>query len=65
MFGMRAFYRGARVFAMLPDMRALEKPRAIAYKLPDSGQWQLCELINEHDLGKALARLDQAYRHPA
>ena len=35
MFGLRAFYRGAVVFAMLPDKRALESPTAIAYKLPD------------------------------
>ena len=67
MFGMRAFYRGAAVFAMLPDKRALENPKAIAYKLSDGTRkregekWQLCELKNEKDIGNALARLDTAY----
>jgi len=68
MFGMRAFYRGAVVFTMLPDKRALENAQAIAYKLPDGAQkregekWQLFELKNELDIDRALARLDQAYR---
>jgi hypothetical protein len=68
MFGMRGFYRGAVVFAMLPDKRALEKPNAIAYKRADGterreGQkWQLCELKTPHDIDKALACLDQAYK---
>jgi len=68
MFGMRAFYRGASVFAMLPDKRALESPTAIAYKLPAGTQsregqkWQLFELEGERDIGKALACLEKAYR---
>jgi len=68
MFGMRAFYRGTVVFAMLPDKRALERPRAIAYKLPAGTQrregpkWQLFELKGERDVGNALACLDKAYR---
>jgi hypothetical protein len=67
MFGLRAFYRGAVVFAMLPDKRALESPKAIAYKLPDVARrregekWQLFELKNEHDIDHALALLDKAY----
>jgi hypothetical protein len=67
MFGLRAFYRGAVVFAMLPDKRALESPNAIAYKLPNGSQtskgpkWQLFELKTEHDIDSALARLDKAY----
>ena len=71
MFGMRAFYRGAVVFAMLPDKRALENPKAIAYKLAGSAKkkegekWQLCELKNEHDIDTALARLGQAYTKAA
>jgi hypothetical protein len=71
MFGMRAFYRGAAVFAMLPDKRALERPEAIAYKLPDSDQreegesWQLFELKGEDDVENALARLDKAYTRAA
>ena len=35
MFGLRAFYRGAAVFAMLPHKRALRDPRSISYKLAD------------------------------
>jgi len=67
MFGLRAFYRGAAVFAMLPDKRALESSKAIAYKLTDVTQgregekWQLFELKNEHGINNALARLDKAY----
>ena len=67
MFGLRAFYRKAVVFAMLPDKRAFESPKTIAYKLPDVTQrregekWQLFELKNEHDIDNALARLDKAY----
>ena len=33
MFGYRAFFRGAMIFAMLPEKRAMESPTAIAYKL--------------------------------
>jgi hypothetical protein len=68
MFGLRAFYRGTVVFAMLPDKRALESPTAIAYKLPDGlrrregEKWRLYELKHEHDIDSALAYLDAAYR---
>ena len=68
MFGLRAFYRGAVVFAMLPDKRALESPTAIAYKLPDGlrrregEKWRLCELKDEQAIDSALAHLRAAYR---
>jgi hypothetical protein len=68
MFGLRAFYRGRAVFAMLPDRRALENPRAIAYKLPagtaqqEGRKWRLFALEEKPDLGGALACLGQAYR---
>ena len=71
MFGLRAFYRGAVVFAMLPDKRALESPKAIAYKLPggartrEGEKWQLFELKNERDIDNALACLDKAYARAA
>jgi hypothetical protein len=71
MFGMRAFYRGAVVFAMLPDKRALESPNAIAYKIPDIAKkpegesWQSFELGSEHDMDEALSRLNQAYNRAA
>jgi hypothetical protein len=71
MFGLRAFYRGIVVFAMLPDKRALENSNTIAYKLPDGGsrregkKWQSYELRNEFDIDKALVRLDKAYTRAA
>jgi hypothetical protein len=68
MFGMRALYRGPRIFAMLPDKRALENANAIAYKMADSAarregrKWQLVEVEDERGLNAALACLDKAYR---
>lgn len=68
MFGLRAFYHGNVIFAMLPDKRALEKSTAVAYKLPAGTQrregqkWQLFELEEERDVSGALAWLDKAYR---
>jgi hypothetical protein len=67
MFGLRAFYRGTVVLAMLPDKRALEDCQSIAYKLPtgasttEGEKWRLFELKVEHDIGSALAHLDKAY----
>jgi len=71
MFGLRAFYRGTVIFAMLPHKRAHESASAIAYKLPsgvqrkDGGKWKLFELENDHDIGRALVILDKAYRKTA
>jgi hypothetical protein len=71
MFGLRAFYRDAIVFAMLPDKQALESPKAIAYKLPagtqrpDDQKWRLFELQDERDIPEALACLDKAYGRAA
>jgi hypothetical protein len=71
MFGLRAFYRGAAVFAMLPDKRALEDPGTISYKLADGAhrregeKWRRFELKNEHDINRALERLKKAYRKAA
>jgi hypothetical protein len=67
MFGMRAVYRRKVVFAMLPDKRALENPKAIAYKRfevqsKEDEKWKLFELENEEHIGRALAHLDKAYR---
>ena len=59
MFGLRAFYRGSVVFAMLPKTRSIERPMAIAYKV---GEWRLFDLKGERDIGKALTCLDEAYR---
>ena len=71
MFGLHAFYRGTVVFAMLPNKRALESAKAIAYKLPsrvqsrEGGKWKLFELETDHDIARALANLDKAYRRAA
>jgi hypothetical protein len=66
MFGMRAVYRGKVVFAMLPDKRALESPKAIAYKRfevhsKDDEKWKLFELEKEQHIGNALVHLNRAY----
>jgi hypothetical protein len=71
MFGLNAFYRGTVIFAMLPEKRALESPKAIAYKLPhgvqtkEGGKWKLFELEDDRDIGRALITLDKAYRNAA
>jgi hypothetical protein len=67
MFGMRGVYRGKVVFAMLPDKRALENLKAIAYKRfevqgKDDEKWKLFELENEEHIADALVHLDRAYR---
>jgi hypothetical protein len=69
MFGMRAVYRGKVVFAMLPDKRALENPKAIAYKRFEvqskDEKWKLFELESEEHIGSALAHLERAYTKAA
>src|SRR5260370_24787025 len=70
MFGMRAVYRGKVVFAMLPDKRALENPKAIAYQRfevqgKDKEKWKLFELENEEHIGRALVNLDMSYTKAA
>jgi hypothetical protein len=67
MFGMRAVYRRKVVFAMLPDKRALENPKAIAYKRfemqgKEGEKWKLFELESEEDIGGALAHVGKAYQ---
>jgi hypothetical protein len=72
MFGYRAFYRGAVIFAMLPDKRMLESPTAVAYKVYDrsrnstsstrEGQnWHLFELNDDRSIARAIATLEKAY----
>src|SRR5216684_1335806 len=68
MFGLRGFYRGTVVFAMIPDKRALETPNTISYKLAaEAGskaaeKWRHYELESAQDIDKALAHLDKAYK---
>ncbi len=63
MFGLRAFYRASVIFAMLPDKRAFENPKTLAYKL--TGKWQSFELNDQHDIDEALAHLNRAYAKAA
>ena len=71
MFGMRAFYRGDAVFAMLPDKRALRDANAIAYKLATGAEtregkkWKLLGFTSAAEINGALAVLDKAYRKAA
>ena len=68
MFGMRAFYRRAAIFALLPEKRSLETARAIAYKLPasvikkEAQKWHSFEMESEQDIAAALTVLEKAYR---
>lgn len=67
MFGMRAFYRGKIVFAMIPDKRAFENADSIMYKFADAAEkkegkkWTLFKLTTEEELGAAMEILDKAY----
>jgi hypothetical protein len=68
MFGMRAFYRGGVVFAMLPHKRALENTFTVWYKehgaeaTREGLKWRQCEVREERQIRDALACLDAAYR---
>lgn len=71
MFGFRSFYRNGAIFAALPVKRALENPRAIAYKLTGGAsqksrktpgrKWHLIELDGQRGVTEALACLRMAY----
>ena len=63
MFGLRAFYRGGVIFAMLPEKRAFEVPNGIAFK--EGGKWRVFEVESEAGIGKALAVLEKAYARAA
>jgi hypothetical protein len=68
MFGMRAFYRGKVVFALLPEKRAMENADAIAYKIAggaktrEGKKWKLFEIATADELGAALEVLQAAYK---
>jgi hypothetical protein len=67
MFGMRAYYRGKTVFAILPEKRAFERRDSIMYKLSSSTQktegekWKLFDISGEENLHAALDILGKAY----
>lgn len=67
MFGLRAFYRGDRIFAMLPHKRSMERPNTFGYKVgggagsTEGQKWRLFELADAADIGAAVERLAMAF----
>lgn len=67
MFGLRTYYYGVLVFAMLPDKRAFDTPGGMAYKVPtgkekrEGEKWNRFEIRTERDLSAALEKLSKAY----
>ena len=67
MFGLRAFYRGDRIFAMLPHRRSLERTNAFGYKLgggeesKEGRRWRLFDLDDPAHIGAAVERLAIAF----
>jgi hypothetical protein len=59
MFGLKAFYRGTAIFALLPGKRALERPNAVGYK--KGKKWELVDVNSTGDIGAALGKLGAAY----
>jgi hypothetical protein len=59
MFGLRAVYRNAVIFGMLPEKRSFEIPEGIAYK--ENGKWRAFAVGDEGRIGAALAVLEKAY----
>jgi hypothetical protein len=73
MFGMRAFYRSAHIFAVLPRTRAAETPFSFLIKLPGAragrlhtasgpgAGWMAFTMEGGNDVSEALRWLDRAY----
>jgi hypothetical protein len=73
MFGYRAFFRDATIFAMLPEKRLLDNPAAIAYKLDiphqpigrgrdgEGQKWRVFEMNDDRSIAGAIATLEKAY----
>jgi hypothetical protein len=59
MFGLRAFYRGERIFAMLPHKRSLERSNTFGYKV--GSKWRLFEVDEAAQIGGAVERLAHAF----
>jgi hypothetical protein len=74
MFGMVAFYRGAKIFAAIPRTRAAESENSILIKLPrvkdeqlrgasgPGAGWATFSVDSEKALPTALEWLERAYR---
>jgi hypothetical protein len=67
MFGMRAYYRGGIVFALIPDKRAFDEADSILYKMANCAdekegkKWRPFKLTTAEELGSALDILGNAY----
>ena len=67
MFGLRAFYRGDRIFAMLPHKRSLERPNVFGYTVGGGEEskagrkWRLFDLDDPAHIGAAMERLATAF----
>jgi hypothetical protein len=59
MFGLRAYFRKAKIFAMLPEKRSFEVPNGIAFK--ENGKWKVFEVAYESGVTAAMAVLEKAY----
>jgi hypothetical protein len=68
MFGMRAYYRGRIVFALIPDKRAFDDADSIMYKMANSAdkkegkKWKPFKLTTAEELSAALDILEKAHR---
>lgn len=68
MFGMRAYYHGNIVFALIPDKRAFDDAESIMYKMTNAAdkkegkKWKPFKLTTAEELGAGLDILDKAYR---
>jgi hypothetical protein len=67
MFGMRAFYRGKIVFALIPDKRAFRSADSIMYKMANAKEkkegkkWIFFRLTSAEELSAVLDILEKAY----
>jgi hypothetical protein len=67
MFGMRAYYRGKIVFALIPYKRAFDDADSILYKMANAAdkkegkKWKPFKLTTAEELGVALDILEKAY----
>jgi hypothetical protein len=59
MFGLRAYFRKAKIFAMLPEKRSFEVPNGIAFK--ENGKWKVFEIVDRSGVAAAMAVLEKAY----
>ena len=66
MFGLHAFFRKKKIFALIPDKRAPSSPNGIAFKLRapgarTKGRWVVFRVEGDGGFGEAISHLRQAY----